>query len=168
MKKIHFLWFALVAMSIYSLSACSDDVLVEPEQPQYTTAESFSPIGKWQFHDTVDVILMRQEVRNIDNFKLEFFDNDSAHFYYGYSWQTVHPEEAIVDVMGTYEIFYDTRKVDIHLDPYEVYGKIRENIVWSVYFDEIADIMILPERDYHSNGRVYFPALTLHRVDDWE
>ena len=128
----------------------------------------FSPIGKWQFHDTVDEIVMGKVIRNIDNYQLEFFDNDSARFYYAYSWQTMYPEEVSINVMGTYEVLYDTRKVIIHLDPYELNGNIRENVEYHFIFNEIADIMILPERDFNSNGRVYFPSLTFHRVDDWE
>ena len=172
MKKIHFLWFALVAMSISSLTACSDDVLVEPEQPQYTTAESFSPIGKWQFHDTVDLVLAGQKSIGIYNYKFEFFDNDSVHFSLASahikSHYTTSNEHVVTDVMGAYEVFYDARKVVVHLNPYEIYDTPFENVTYTLDFDEEADIMVIPERNGEWHGAYHYPAFPLHRVDDWE
>ena len=173
MKKIHFLWFALVAMSISILTACSDDVLVEPEQPQYTTAESFSPIGKWQFHDTVDEVVAGSNYTIIENLQYEFFDNDSLHVYHGYAIINphIHNEEQVnVDVMGSYTVFYDAKTIHIDLDAYEKYGVSFDDESVDLDFETTSDLLIIPESDYELEGYGHYftPARALHRVDDWE
>ena len=132
----------------------------------------FSPIGKWQFHDTVDLVLAGQKSIGIYNYKFEFFDNDSVHFSLASahikSHYTTSNEHVVTDVMGAYEVFYDARKVVVHLNPYEIYDTPFENVTYTLDFDEDADIMVIPERNGDYYGTFHYPAFPLHRVDDWK